>query len=180
MEKLLVIDMQNVWLNNPANPLFDTAGVIARINHAAAAIRARGGAVVHIQHADEEAIEDTPGWEIISALDVVPGDLKVRKRSCDSFADTGLDEVLGLSAGDTLYVCGHATEFCVDTTVRAAASRPMKVIALSDAHTTGNRPHVDAPTIIAHHNWVWSNMAVPARSSLRVMTTGAAFPPKTA
>lgn len=178
MEKLLVIDMQNAWLNNSANPQFDTAGVAARINHAAAAVRARGGAVVHIQHANEEAIEDTPAWDILAAVDVAPDDLKVRKRACDSFAGTGLDQVLGLAPGDTLYVCGFATEFCVDTTVRAAASRPLNVIALADAHTTSNRPHVDAPTIIAHHNWVWTNMAVPAGSSLKVMPTLEAFPSK--
>lgn len=178
MEKLLVIDMQNAWLNNPATPRFDTAGVVGRINHATAAIRARGGVVVHIQHANEEAIEDTEAWNIIAALDVDSRDLKVRKRACDSFADTGLDEVLGLAAGDTLYVCGFATEFCVDTTVRAAASRPMNVIAMSDAHTTSNRPHVDAPSIIAHHNWIWTNMAVPRSSSLKVMATAEAFPAK--
>ena len=75
-----------------------------------------------------------------------------------------------------LFVCGFATEFCVDTTVRAAASRGMDIVVLSDAHTTSNRPHLDAESIIAHHNWVWSNMAVPANSTLTVATTAQAFP----
>jgi nicotinamidase-related amidase len=175
MKTLIVIDMQNAWLANPAKPCCDTAGVVERINHAAASVRAEGGRVVFVQHADDEAVAGSDAWKIISTLTVCPEDATVDKRACDAFAETSLAQELAVNGSDPLYICGFATEFCVDTTVRAAASRGMNVVVLDDAHTTSNRPHLTADAIIAHHNWVWSNMALPANSALAVKTTAEAF-----
>jgi nicotinamidase-related amidase len=175
VKTLIVIDMQNAWLANAARPCFDTAAVVERINHAAACVRAEGGRVVFVQHANEEAAVGSDAWKVIPSLKVLPGDATVQKRACDSFADTTLAQELAVNGSDPLYICGFATEFCHDTTVRAAASRGMNVIVLSDAHTTSNRPHLNAEAIIAHHNWVWANMAVPANSTLAVNTTAQAF-----
>ena len=50
MNTLLVIDMQNAWLNGPTSR-FDRAGVIRRINAAAEHIRTEGGSVVFVRHA---------------------------------------------------------------------------------------------------------------------------------
>ncbi len=176
MTTLLIIDMQNAWLGGPATTGFDVQGVSARINHAAQRVRSAGGSVIFVQHANEEAAEDSDAWQIIPALTVTQADVKVAKRACDSFADTDLAERLAALRPGTLYVCGFATEFCVDTTVRAAASRGFKVVVLCDAHTTSNRPHLDAESIIAHHNWVWTHMAVGAGSTLEVASTAQAFP----
>ncbi len=173
---LLIIDMQNAWHASPATPCHDSAGVVERINHAAASIRRQGGRVIFVQHADEEAVSGSHAWQIIPALAVGAGDALVHKSACDSFADTSLARELEVLEGDTLCICGFATEFCVDTTVRAAASRGMNVVVLSDAHTTSNRPHLSAENIIAHHNWVWSHMAVPDNSTLKVSPAAVAFP----
>lgn len=175
MKILLVIDMQNAWLANAATPCFETAAVVKHINHAAANIRRQAGRVVFVQHADEDAVAGSDAWNIIAALDVGGGDGRVQKRACDSFAGTDLAGQLEALDGDTLYICGFATEFCVDTTVRAAASRGLNLVVLSDAHTTSNRPHLDARGIIAHHNWVWANMAVPAAGTLQVRATAEVF-----
>jgi nicotinamidase-related amidase len=175
MKTLLVIDMQNAWLDDPAKPCFDTAGVVQRINHAAACVRADGGRVVFVQHANEEAVLGTEAWKIIPTLKVCPEDATVDKCACDSFADTSLAQELAVNGSDPLYICGFATEFCHDSTVRAAASRGLNVVVLSDAHTTSNRAHLGAEAIIAHHNWVWSNLALPANSTLAVKTTAEAF-----
>jgi len=176
MNKLIVIDMQNAWLSDPATPRLDAAAVVERINAAAACVRKQGGEVIYIQHVDDHATEDSHGWQIIASLNVAGSDSRINKRACDSFAGTCLEEMLDIARLDTLYVCGLATEFCVDTTIRAAASRALNIVVLSDAHTTSDRPHMDAASIIAHHNWVWSNMAVPAGTTLAVKTTAQAFP----
>ena len=34
----------------------------------------------------------------------------------------------------------------------------IKTNVIADAHTTRNRPHLDAASISNHHNWVWSEM----------------------
>jgi nicotinamidase-related amidase len=175
MKTLLIIDMQNAWLANPATPRHDAAGVIARIAHAAACIRAQAGRVIYIQHEADDAIAGSPAWNIIEALQPKSGETTVDKRACDPFAGSDLAEQLASLAGDTLYLCGFATEFCVDSAVRACASRALNLVVLSDAHTTSNRPHLSAQDIIAHHNWIWANMAVPAASTLAVNTTAQAF-----
>jgi hypothetical protein len=46
---------------------------------------------------------------------------------------------------------------------------------LSDAHTTGDTPHLSAGQIVAHHNWVWTHLAVPAERTLKVLTVAQAF-----
>jgi len=176
MKTLLIIDMQNAWLDKPGAPCFDTAGVVERINFAAARVRGEGGQVVFIQHADGDAQAGSPAWQVLPALTVGPADARIGKVACDAFSGTELGALLQENGTDTLYICGFATEFCVDTTLRAAASRALHVIALSDAHTTSNRPHMKADAIVGHHNWIWSNMDCPPDASLAVRTTAQAFP----
>ena len=60
-----------------------------------------------------------------------------------------------------LIITGCATDFCVDTTIRAAASRNFEVVVVEDGHTTADRPHVDALSVMRHHNWVWENLIHP-------------------
>jgi len=93
MNTLLVIDMQNAWLNGDT-PRLDKDGVIARINHAALSMRERGGQVIFILHNNEEAAIGSPGWQLDAGLVVVPGDVMVEKTACDSFVDTKLLEQL--------------------------------------------------------------------------------------
>ena len=176
MNTLLVVDMQNAWLNGDT-PRLDKAGVIARINHAAQKMRAQGGKVIFVQHCDTaESPEHSAAWQIDADLIVAEGDGRVNKTACDSFADTRLLEQLQANSTSTLFICGLATEFCLDTTVRAAPSHGFNVVVLSDAHTTGDRPHMKAQQIIEHHNWVWANMSVPGGRTLRVQTVAQAFP----
>jgi nicotinamidase-related amidase len=88
---------------------------------------------------------------------------KILKRACDAFYETDLAEVLRKRGATRLLVTGCATDFCVDTTVRAAASRDYEVVVVEDGHTTADRPHVDAVAAIRHHNWVWQNLIHPRR-----------------
>jgi nicotinamidase-related amidase len=172
MNTLLVIDMQNAWLRQPRH---DKEGVIARINQAARAMRQSGGTVVFIRHCSEEALAGSDDWQLDGTLDVRPDDVLFDKSACDSFADTALLPHLQQSGTQTLYICGLATEFCVDTTLRAALSRGFNVTALADAHTTSDRPHLTAVQIIEHHNWIWADMAAPLGRSLRVCDTAQAL-----
>lgn len=175
MNTLLVIDMQNAWLNGNT-PRLNKDGVIARINHAAHRMRQQGGKVIFVQHCDADALDNSEAWQIDKDLIIVEGDGRVNKTACDSFADTSLLKQLKASGTTTLFICGMATEFCVDTTLRAAPSHGFNVVALSDAHTTGNRQHLKASDIIEHHNWIWANMSVPGGRTLKLQTVAQAFP----
>ena len=174
MNTLIIIDMQNAWLHG-TTPRFDKEHVIARIARAAELTRRQGGQVIFIRHANDDALAGSAGWEVIPELPFTPGDVFVDKTACDSFVDTGLLTHLKITGARTLILCGLATEFCVDSTVRSAASHGFDVVALSDAHTTGDRPHIKAEKIIEHHNWVWSNFATPINSRVMVRTTAEVF-----
>ena len=52
----------------------------------------------------------------------------------------------------TLIVTGMKTQYCIDTTCRAAADLGYTVVLVSDAHTCMDTPQLTAPQIIAHHN----------------------------
>lgn len=174
MDTLLIIDMQSAWLGE-SSPRFDKDAVITRINYAAQQMRQRGGQVIFVRHSNSAAPIDTDAWQVDPRLIVQQTDSFIDKTACDAFAGTTLVASLAASQSKTLYVCGLATEFCVDTTLRAALSAGFDVVALSDAHTTGDRPHLNAGQIVAHHNWVWSHLALPAGRSLQVQTVQQAF-----
>lgn len=94
----------------------------------------------------------------------------IRKRACDSFYETDLQDTLQQHGSRRLIVTGCATDFCVDTTIRAALSLDFEVVVARDAHTTANRPHLDAVSVIEHHNSVWEELIHP-RIQVQVLPT---------
>jgi nicotinamidase-related amidase len=168
MIALLVIDMQ-VGLFEGDPPRHDADGVVRCINEVAGVVRATGGMVIFIQHEDDGGLKrDTQGWEILPALERTDTDLLVRKQACDSFYETELADLLEQHGARQLIITGCATDFCVDTTIRAAASRNYEVVVVKDAHTTKDRSHLDAESIITHHNWMWENLILP-RNEVKVL-----------
>jgi nicotinamidase-related amidase len=168
MKALLIVDMQ-VALFAGDTPRYDAQGVIQRINEIARAVRATGGVVIFVQHEDQGGLQpETEGWEILPALERVDTDLLLRKQACDAFYETNLPELLAQHHVQELIITGCATDFCVDTTVRAAASRNFEVVAVADGHTTRDRPHLDAKSIIRHHNYMWENLILP-RNEVKVL-----------
>lgn len=167
---LIVVDMQVGLLDGL--PKHDLLGVIQRINALAAMVRRHGGQVVWIRHcgkAGDGFERGSPGWALLPELDRQPEDAIVEKTLNDSFAGTALHDTLQRRAPDRVLVAGWATDSCVDSTVRSAISRDYDVVVVSDAHTLSDRPHLDAPAVIRHHNWVWSDLLT--NRSIRVVTT---------
>jgi len=159
---LLVIDMQVALFEGAKR--FDADGVVRRINDLAHAVRAKGGALVFIQHEDEgDFAHGAPGWRILPALDSRPEDVYVRKTACDSFYRSDLDEVLRELEITRLFITGCATDFCVDTTTRSAASKDYDVAVVADGHTSADSAHLAAEKIIEHHNWMWARLILPGR-----------------
>jgi nicotinamidase-related amidase len=161
-QALLVIDMQQGVLAGPAH---DLPGVLARINALAARQRANAAPIIFIQHQgpDGHVLHPSqPGHALHAALDVRAGDAIVAKTACDAFIGTGLAEQLAQQDVDALIVTGFATDFCVDTTVRSALGRGLPSIVPADAHTTLDRPYLDAAKVVEHHNFIWANLFSPA------------------
>ena len=171
MRALIVVDMQ-VGCFSGQPPRWDAEGTIARVNQLAGAIR-RNGLVVFIQHTESSdgLTRGSDEWALLPTLDRTPRDLVIEKSACDSFLETKLEDTLRAYGIDELVITGCATDFCVDTTIRAAGALKFKVVVPSDAHTTRDRPHLDACSIIAHHNYMWANLLLPKQARVRLLPT---------
>ncbi len=155
---LLIVDMQAGMLMDGRHPVqLDSA--LANINRLVAACRIAGLPIVFIQHCGDAGTTfapGSPGWELHPEVDRQPIDTIVSKTTCDSFFQTQLEQTLHKLGVEHLVICGWATDFCVDTTVRSAVSHSFDVTVASDAHTVADRPHLDAAAIIQHHNQTWA------------------------
>lgn len=174
MKALLVVDMQ-VGLLESQTPPRDVSGIVQRINDVAQAVRESHGMVIFVQHHGPNGDIFAPnnsGWHILPSLEQTEHDRIVAKTTCDAFYKTELDSLLKEHKIDELLISGWATDFCVDTTIRAAASLEYSITVLSDAHTAADRPHLDAASIIRHHNLTWTDMIVPGRQ-INVVTADA-------
>ena len=156
---LLVIDVQ-IGLVTGA---FREKETVTAINATIDRVDGAGGVVYFIQHCHasyQPMMKGSPGWALHPDLQIHRNALYLEKTASDAFFETDLNEQLQRHGVDTLYVTGLQTEYCVDTTCRAALSHGFNVILVSDAHTTGDA-HMPAPQIIAHHNAVLANLAHP-------------------
>ena len=155
-DALIIIDMQQGAFGE-GPPKHDAAGLIGRLNKLA-------GAVVFIQHdgpPGDPFHPDLPGWKLVEDLGPHPTDTVIRKKSCDAFLETSLEEFLRSRAVDRLIITGWATDYCVDTTVRSAPARGYPTVVPSDGHTAANRSHLPAEKIIEHHNAIWADFFAP-------------------
>ena len=174
MDALIVIDMQVGLLDGP--PKHNLEAVIGRINQLAATVRQRGGKVIWIQHSGPAGTMFEPGkpdWQFLPELRRLDTDVVVAKTLNDAFAATDLQEQLQQLTPSRLLIAGWATDFCVDATLRSAVARGYHVVAVSDAQTLADRPHLDAPGVIRHHTWVWANLIAPG--SIRIASTAEAI-----
>ncbi|MBI3707348.1 MAG: cysteine hydrolase [Proteobacteria bacterium] len=165
---LIVIDMQQGSFTS-ATPRYDADGLVKRLNRLADAVRSADGAVVFVQQDGPQGDPhhpDLPGWKLLPDLDVRAGDANIRKKSCDAFLNTGLEELLRSRGIERLIITGCATDYCVDSTVRSALARSYATIVPKDGHTTANRPHLPAEKIIEHHNAIWAHFMAPAGPAL--------------
>lgn len=172
MIALLVIDMQ-VGLFIDETPRYDADNVIKRINALGKAVRKNCGIVIFIQYDGPGGEPFEPGsdeWQILPSIERYTDDIIINKTACDSFYMTELKTVLNKKNINKLIITGCATDYCVDTTVRAAISHDYKVSVAADAHTTANRPQIDAATLIHHHNCLWPNLIHP-KISVKVKQT---------
>lgn len=162
-DALVVIDLQQASF--ATNDKHDQAATLARTNRLANHVRdADGGSVILVLHDGDETdglTPDSEGWQLTPSIHRDPADHIVRKTLNDAFAATTLTPLLDELAPDRLIICGWATDFCVDSTVRSAVSRGYDVVVPSDGHTVTNRPHLNAQQVIEHHNWLWANLITP-------------------
>ena len=96
---------------------------------------------------------DSSITQLISELPVdCSQDIVIEKMSPSCFKGTVLKEMLEQLNVNEIIISGMKTEYCIDTTVRAAADLGFDISLISDAHTTFDSDLLSAQQIIMHHN----------------------------
>ena len=152
---VMVVDMQNGVF---ATPRLARERCVAQINRL---VRA-ADKVIFIQHDEAGGLEaGSEGFALLPELEQPAGALYVTKTACDAFYHTSLEQVLREHDIQQFVICGCATDYCLDTTIKNGASRGYGIVVAEDAHTTADRPHMSASQIIEHHNFMWQNLLIP-------------------
>lgn len=150
---LLVIDVQNIYAL-PASPLCvpEFEDSLGRINRLIEAFESQGKQVIYVRHlhradgrdagrmfdfsgAAEPVgfVEGTVEVEYAHGLRIVPGGLHMTKHRYSCFEGTELEAILRSLDVKTLAICGYMTNFCCETTARAAHDKDYFVDFIADA-----------------------------------------------
>lgn len=159
---LLVIDMQlGSFYPYPYDDRYNTLEIIEKINLLTVYFRSHGYFFIFTQ-------EENP--KLLPELNQKQTDIHLFKKVNEAFYHTALTENLKKYNTKELYLCGIATDFCIDATLKSALSRDYKVYVASDAHTTSSNPFFEAHQIIEYYNWLWPNLS-PTKYAVTVCST---------
>lgn len=156
---LLVIDMQeglfNGGFNGNAAP-FDGQRVLANITALIAKARQARAPVFAARHVGPPGSPIEPGSPLTQLLPALVIDANLdsvfEKRRPNCFTGTDLAQRLARANVGEIVIVGMQTEYCVDSTCRAAGDLGFKTLLVADAHTTMDTPVLKAASIIEHHN----------------------------
>ncbi len=156
---VLVLDVQKGLFQDQPRP-FLANETLQVINQLIDQARKKEIPIILIQHETPEGplMYGAKGWEIEAGLTVLDNDILVRKTTPDSFFKTNLQDLLNGMGIENLIICGYATEYCVDTTIRRSAALGYSVQIIADGHTTHDKDHANGRLIIDHHNATLSNI----------------------
>jgi ureidoacrylate peracid hydrolase len=162
----IVVDLQNGFMA-PGQPAEISAArdIVPNVNRINTAVRAAGGLVVFIQNTidatakqawsnwfahmsgenrqdamDAAFAEGSHGHALWPGLEVLPGDLRVKKNRFSALVpgSSELHAVLQARNIDTVIITGTATNVCCESTARDAMMMNYKVIFVSDGTATYN------------------------------------------
>jgi len=165
---LLVIDMQNGLFHASPAP-FAAESVIANINRLIALAHQSHAPVFFARHAGPDGLpfaESSLLTQLIPELQMdASRDRVFVKRYPNCFRDTELLAALKSADIHELVIVGMKSEYCVDTTCRAAADLGFRVVLVEDGHTSVDNGVLNAEQIIAHHNQTLAGPFVQRASS---------------
>ncbi|MBN3855863.1 MULTISPECIES: cysteine hydrolase family protein [unclassified Paraburkholderia] len=152
---LLIVDMQ-LGLFNASPAPHEGARVLANINTLIARAREAGAPIYAARHtgpAGSPLAPDSALTQLLPDLDVDPArDTVFAKTRPSCFVGTGLAQQLAEAGVSEVAIVGMKSEYCVDTTCRAALDLGLRAVLIEDAHTTMDTPSLKAREIVEHHN----------------------------
>jgi nicotinamidase-related amidase len=141
---LLVIDVQNEFLDLNQRCSDSLKSAIEYINEAIDLFRKKNLPVVVIQHKNEDHgfVPGNSGFDVPESVKLKPKDIRIVKAYSNSFTKTNLAEKLKELRVDTVILTGFKAEFCVLSTYRGAEEFDFKPIILKGSLASDNAEHV--------------------------------------
>lgn len=163
---LLVVDaqvgvMQAAW---------DAPRIARNIRRAVDKARSLGVPVVWVQHADDELVYGSPGWQWVPDLSPMAGEVVIHKQFNSSFEHTALEETLARLGATHIVLAGAATNWCIRATAYGALDRGYDLTLLKDAHTTDTLAledgvTIEAATVVRELNIAMTWLSYPGRAN---------------
>ena len=132
---LLVIDVQNAWLDSSEGLRKSLEARIDEINQAIAIFRAKNLPIVAVYHTDK-GVGPEPGtkaFEFHPGIKIEPRDAKVIKNYPNAFNRTDLESLLRERGCDTVLLAGLSATCCVLATYIGALDRDLSPYLVKDA-----------------------------------------------
>ncbi|TVT83512.1 cysteine hydrolase family protein [Pseudomonas sp. H3(2019)] len=152
---LLIIDMQVGLFNGPDKP-HDGERVLANIQQLIRQARECEVPIYAVRHTGPQGSPIEAGsafWHLLPDLELdASGDILFDKTRPNAFYATSLTQQLQANGINDLFIVGMKTQYCIDSTCRAAADLGFNPVLVADAHTCMDTPVLPARAIIEHHN----------------------------
>lgn len=173
---LLVVDVQV----NVVQGAWESPRVVGNVALAVGRARAQGVPVIWVQHAGEDLVTGTPGWQWVPELVPAADELLIHKNYNSSFEHTTLDAELAKRGTTHVVLAGCATNWCIRATAYAALERGYDLTLVSDAHTTQtmdleNGEKLEATTLIRDLNIAMTWLNYPGRKNTTVKARDLVF-----
>jgi nicotinamidase-related amidase len=141
---LLVIDIQNKWLNSSPGLRASVELRVDVINSAIALFREKGLPIIVVHHVDkgEGPYPGTYDFEFLPSINVKESDAQVVKNYPNAFNKTDLESTLRSMAVDTVILSGLSATACVMATYIGAEDRDLHVYLLRDGVAAGSEQSV--------------------------------------
>jgi nicotinamidase-related amidase len=152
---LLLVDLQVGLFDGPEKP-YRAEQLLENANLLISKARENGVPIFAARHTGPVGSPIEAGsvnWQLTPKIAFDPArDIVFDKTRPSCFIGTPLLQHLHALHITQLVIAGLKTQYCIDTTCRAAAEHGIQITLIADAHSCMDTPLLPAETIIAHHN----------------------------
>lgn len=151
MHALLILDMQVGLFHGPDQP-WQSERLLATVNGLLAKAHKAGAAVFLARHVGPPVEPGSPLTRLIDELALAGTETIFEKTRPSAFAATDLVERLHAVNAQGVVIVGLKTQYCVDSTCRAARDLGFDAVLIEDGHSCSDTPALSAEQIVSHHN----------------------------
>lgn len=154
MYALLILDMQ-VGLFHGADTPWAGEALVDTLNNLLNKARSAGAPIFLARHIGPPGSPIEPGSPLTQLVQdlVLQGDEVIFEKSRpNAFTKTVLADQLRACGAQGVVIAGMKTQYCVDSTCRAARDYGFDAVLIADGHTCTDTSALKAEVIVAHHN----------------------------